>query len=78
MTVVPVEQLAADIDQLALSDQLWLLERLAHRIRQRTRTTEGNGESLVAMAEDTAIQQELHMIARDFAVTEMDGLDDRQ
>lgn len=79
MTIETLEQLVADIDQLALSDQLWLMERLAHRIRQRTLDTPTIDEqSLLAMANDPAIQQELDLIAAEFASAEADGLDDER
>lgn len=36
MGVAPVEQIEAAIEQLSLTDQLLLMEHLAHAIRQRT------------------------------------------
>lgn len=75
MTTETLEQLVADIDQLTVPDQLWLMERLAHRIRQRTLSPSSNNEqSLTDMANDPAIQRELHLIAGEFAGTEADGL----
>lgn len=71
-----LERVEADIDRLSLTDQLWLMERLAHRIRERTRPTLiGHESDLIAMASDPAIQQELQQIDAEFAVTEADGLD---
>ena len=79
MTIETREQLAADIDQLALPDQLWLMERLAHRIRQRTLTTSTIDEHALAdMANDPAIQHELQLIALEFSPTEADGLDNER
>ena len=65
-----------DIAQLSLTEQLWLMERLVHRIRHGSLPpliVQDN--DLAAMAADPAIQQELQHIAAEFAVTEMDGLD---
>lgn len=76
MVTATREQLAADIDQLPLPDQLWLMEQLAHRIRQRTLLKINIDEqALIDMANDPAIQQELQLIATEFATTETDGLD---
>ena len=76
MSNTALERLEADISQLSLSDQLWLIERLAQRIRQRTlpdqTTLEGQ---LAAMASDPDIQRELRQIESDFAGTDLDGLD---
>ncbi len=73
------ERLQADIDQLSLSDQLWLMERLAQRIRQRTLRPLSIQESdLSAMANDPAIQRELRQIEAEFAPTEFDGLDESE
>jgi hypothetical protein len=71
-----VEQIETDIAQLSLSDQLWLMERLAYRIRHANlHTVAVNEDALVAMAADPAIQHELQQIHAEFALTEMDGLD---
>lgn len=79
MTTMILERIETDIAQLSLAEQLWLMERLAHRIRQsslrRVNVQEGD---LAAMAADPSIQQELQRIAAEFAVTEQDGLDREQ
>lgn len=76
MTTSLLERLEADIERLSLTDQLWLMERLAHRIRARARPTARVAESdLSAMANDLTIQQELQQIDAEFAITEADGLD---
>lgn len=75
MTTETLEQLVVDIDQLTLPDQLRLMERLAHRIRQRTISPSGSDEqALIDMVNDPAIQHELHLIAAEFVGTEADGL----
>lgn len=79
MTIESIEQIANNIDQLTLSDQLWLMERLAHRIRQRTMYPPSIEEqALIDMANDESIQQELQHIATEFAQADFDGLDDQQ
>jgi hypothetical protein len=70
-----LEQIEANIAHLSLTEQLWLMERLVHRIRQHTLPTIVAQESeLAAMAADPAIQHEIQQIGSEFAVTEMDGL----
>ncbi|MEA5487873.1 MULTISPECIES: hypothetical protein [Pseudanabaena] len=58
--------IAKSIDALNLTEQLWLLERIAHQIRIRN--------ELVAMAQDPQIQAELSQIQQESAVTDFDGL----
>lgn len=76
MTTPTLERIETDIAQLSLTEQLWLMERLAHRIRQSSlRSLRVEAADLAAMAADTAIQYEIQQIATEFAVTELDGLD---
>jgi hypothetical protein len=76
MTTPTLEQIETDIAQLSLTEQLLLMERLVHRIRQTTLHPLVVQESdLAAMAADPAIQREVQQINDEFAVTEMDGLD---
>jgi hypothetical protein len=76
MTTPVLEQIEADIEHLSLAEQLWLMERLVHRIRTRTlRTSPVQESDLVAMAHDPAMQCELAQINAEFAATEADGLD---
>lgn len=71
-----LDRIESVIDQLPLPDQLWLMERLVHRIRSQTLPPLAIQESdLVAMASDPDIQRELAQIAAEFAPTEADGLD---
>ncbi|RLT39154.1 MAG: hypothetical protein DWI57_10720 [Chloroflexi bacterium] len=70
-----IERMEIEISQLALSDQLWLLERLIQRIRKRTlRTRPALETQLAAMAYDPNMQRELKAIEAEFATTEADGL----
>ena len=79
MTTATIERIETDIAQLSLTEQLWLMERLMHRIRQVSlRPVIVQNDDLAAMAADPAIQQELQHIDAEFAVTEMDGLDRAQ
>jgi hypothetical protein len=76
MSTPSLEQIEADINQLSLSEQLLLMEHLAHRIRACTlRPLPPPTEQLAAMANDPDIQRELQQIESEFAGTEVDGLD---
>jgi hypothetical protein len=61
-----IKTIAKSIDALNLTEQLWLLEHIAHQIRIKN--------ELVAMAQDPQIQAELIQIQKEFSVTEFDGL----
>ncbi len=75
----PLERLAADIDRLSLDDQIALMERLARRIRERTRSPAVSlDDALTAMANDPDIQRELRAIEAEFTGTESDGLSGKQ
>ncbi|MEP7285044.1 MAG: hypothetical protein ABI947_04665 [Chloroflexota bacterium] len=56
-----LERLESDIKNLTLSEQAWLLERLAHHIREQTTHQEIENQ-LESMAADPDIQRELHAI----------------
>ena len=79
MSTPTLERIETDIAQLSLPEQLWLMERLAHRIRQHTlRPLIMQENDLAAMAADPAIQHELQQIDAEFARTELDGLDNER
>lgn len=60
------QRIEADIQRLPLADQLWLMERLAQRIREQATPARSDRENyLAAMAEDPEIQRELHLITSD-------------
>ena len=61
-----LKMITRSIDSLNLTEQLWLLEHIAHQIRIR------NG--LAAMAQDTQIKAELSQIKQEFSLTDFDGL----
>ncbi|MCW5853602.1 MAG: hypothetical protein KIT87_26285 [Anaerolineae bacterium] len=65
----------ADIRQLTLAEQAWLMEQLAKSIREQTQRQEPSVESQLApMAADPELQLELRLIEAEFAGTESDGL----
>jgi hypothetical protein len=75
MYATMIERIEAEISQLSLPDQLWLVERLIHHLRLHTQLARPSVESqLVAMAQDPDIQRELREIAGEFAGTEANGL----
>lgn len=69
-----LDRLTDAIDQLPLSDQLLLLERLAQRIRTRVAPSDTGADLVAAMAADPEIRAELRQIEAEFAVTNADGL----
>ena len=70
-----LERLATELNELSWSEQLWLLEHLARRIRERTPIAAADlDRQLAAMADDPDIQRELRQIADEFAHTEADRL----
>ena len=70
-----LSQIEERITQLPVDEQLWLIERVAQRLREFIRNQRAFEAQLGAMASDPDIQRELHQIAEEFAVTESDGLD---
>ena len=63
-------------NQLSITEQLWLIQRLVQRIRENVGNKEDLFESqLMAMAADPEIQNELQQIEQEFAFTEIDGLE---
>lgn len=76
MYATNIERIEDEINQLPFSDQLWLVERMMHRLRLQTPTARPSLENqLAAMAHDPDIQRELREIEMEFAGTEADGLD---
>ncbi|MEZ4736929.1 MAG: hypothetical protein R3E79_58355 [Caldilineaceae bacterium] len=76
MSVSSLIQIEETIRQLALPEQLHLLEWLARTVRQQTQVSVApKAEQLAMMASDPEIQRELRQMAAEFAVTEADGLE---
>lgn len=77
MATATLEQLDTAIEHLAVVDQLWLMERLIHRLRLRAVAPPITADDLAAMAADPALQQVLLLINQEFLITEGDGLEVR-
>jgi hypothetical protein len=71
-----LEGIESAIDKLSLTDQVWLIERLAQKIRRQTLRQQPDDEQFAAMAADPDIQKELRAIEADLAGTEANGLRD--
>ncbi|NJN98298.1 MAG: hypothetical protein HC875_31525 [Anaerolineales bacterium] len=73
-----LQQIEQSIRALSVEEQLWLLERIAHELRQKTQFAAlpiagfDMETQLAEMANDPAIQAELAAIKQEFAFTEMD------
>lgn len=75
-----VLELERAILALNLEEQQWLLERITRQVLQKTGVNQFANSSYIeaqieAMANDPQIQAEISAIDREFAVTEMDGLE---
>jgi len=76
MSVSSLIQIEETIRQLALPEQLHLLEWLARTVRQQAQgSVAPKADQLAMMANDPDIQRELRQMAAEFAVTEADGLE---
>ena len=75
MNLAVLSQIEARIDQLSLAEQLWLLERIAQRVRAQMIVHSPFEPQLAAMAEDPDIQRELQRIEEEFAPAAADGLE---
>ena len=77
MTLTQIEQ---SIDIMSYDELLYLLEKLVSTLRQKSSskilTSQKVFEQQIArMAEDPDVQRELVEINREFAMTELDGLE---
>ncbi|MDZ7288453.1 MAG: hypothetical protein ONB44_00800 [candidate division KSB1 bacterium] len=68
------------IDRLSRQEQLWLIEKLARRLREDSINNNPPGRvdfhsQLMMMANDPEVQAELRKIEQEFSVTEADGLE---
>lgn len=75
MNMIVLSQIEENIYELSLDEQLWLIERLAQHIRNAMARNDDIETQLTAMANDPEIQDELQMIATEFAIAEADGLE---
>ncbi len=69
-------QIESEFARLSLDDQIHLVERLVRTIRQRTAQPLVSDADLARMAGDSEIQRELADVQAEFAVAELDGLDE--
>jgi hypothetical protein len=75
MSSATLTQLDQHISLLSRDEQLWLIERVIHRLRRSQPQPALNfAEQLQVMARDPEIQQELQAGNAEFLDTEMDGL----
>jgi len=68
----------ARINHLSYQERLWLIERLARRLREDAASQSASHDwqsDIALMAADPQIQAELPAIEQEFAVTEADGLE---
>lgn len=72
-------QIEEHFNQLPLKEQLWWVEQLLQRIRERNETEQifSLEKQLKAMAADPEIQSEMRQIEQEFSITEIDGLERR-
>jgi hypothetical protein len=71
-----VTQIEDGFSQLSIPEQLWLIERLVHRVHEATLNKKsGLDQQLALMAHDPEIQSELRNIEREFSHAEADGLE---
>ena len=72
MSVSTVKQIEELFGTLSLEEQLLLIERFIHRLRETAWVWEND---LAAMAADPEIRRELYKIGEEFGPTEGDGLE---
>jgi hypothetical protein len=71
-----LSQIEDTFSQLSISEQLRLIERLVHRVHQRTQKQNADLDAQLAqMAADPQIQAELAKIEEEFSNAEADGLE---
>jgi hypothetical protein len=75
MNIPVLSQIEEHISRLSAEEQLWLIARVAQRLRTQLTTQNPAEAQLVAMAADPEMQVELRTIAEEFAHTEADGLE---
>jgi hypothetical protein len=75
MNLSALSQIEERIGQLPLAEQLWLIERVAQRIREKLDAQRALDQQLGAMAADQEMQQKLRRIEEEFAHAAADGLD---
>ncbi|MFM9904679.1 MAG: hypothetical protein ACKVQJ_08930 [Pyrinomonadaceae bacterium] len=69
-----MSQIESNIILLPADEQLTLISRIAERLSRRPESPSEFEARMIEMASDPEIQREMEEIARDFRITEMDGL----
>ncbi len=78
MNMPVLTQIQENINRLSSDEQLWLIEWLAHRVREKAGAQSVWESQLADMAADPEIQDELQKIEAEFALAEADGLETSQ
>ena len=67
MNLTTLSQVEQQINQLSKPEQLWLIERIIHRMRNQDQSDQGKMENrLYEMASDQEVQNELKEIEKEF------------
>jgi len=77
MATATWREIETQVNKLPRVERLLLIERVIHGLRTSELTDDWDAQ-LDAMAADPEIQRELAAINREFANTEMDGLEQRR
>ena len=76
MSQSTLSQIEERFNELPVSEQRRLIERLVRRIHEHTQHQDENADDqLTQMAADPDIQREIRSIEREFAFAEADGLE---
>ena len=76
MNFTILSELERQIVKLPEAEQLWLIERVVHRLRQNASKEQDHfQDQLAAMSADPDIQSESRAVEHEFAITESDGLE---
>ena len=75
MNMPVLTQIQENVNRLSPDEQLWLIEWLAHRIREKDRDANLWDKQLADMAANPEVQSELRKIDAEFALAEADGLE---
>lgn len=73
MNATALSQLEERIHELSFAEQLWLIERVAQRIREQLGVQNALEHQLILMAADPDVQQELQRIEEQFTPVAADG-----
>ena len=74
MKSTALETIETQLPQLSNDERVWLIEHLAHQLRNPSQSDDFRAE-MEAMAKDPEIQKEIRDIQAEFAVADEDGLE---